>query len=263
MVCVDVPGCEHGAILATADGGTVIFFSMATSFSAAALGAEGLAADVTMLVGNGYVPGHAELALDLLRTEPGVRALFERRLAARRADRLDRRLRSATTRRSTAAATSARPDHPAATALLVRGGPIAWVGDRRRPPADGDADEVVDLAGALVTPAFVDAHVHATSTGLALTGLDLTGAASLADCLRRVEDAGRRARGGVVLGHGWDETTWPEHRPPTRQELDRASYGGVVYLSRIDVHSAVVSSALLAAAPEARGQDGWSTTAGT
>ena len=70
VVCVDVPGCEHGAILATADGGTVIFFSMATSFSAAALGAEGLAADVTMLVGNGYVPGHAELAMDLLRTEP-------------------------------------------------------------------------------------------------------------------------------------------------------------------------------------------------
>ncbi|MEO7979529.1 MAG: L-erythro-3,5-diaminohexanoate dehydrogenase, partial [Sporichthyaceae bacterium] len=57
VVCVDVPGCEHGAILATAERGTVIFFSMATSFSAAALGAEGLAADVTMLVGNGYVPG--------------------------------------------------------------------------------------------------------------------------------------------------------------------------------------------------------------
>jgi L-erythro-3,5-diaminohexanoate dehydrogenase len=80
VVCVDVPGCEHGAILATADGGTVVFFSMATSFSAAALGAEGLAADVTMLVGNGYVPGHADFALDLLRTTPGVRALFESRL---------------------------------------------------------------------------------------------------------------------------------------------------------------------------------------
>jgi L-erythro-3,5-diaminohexanoate dehydrogenase len=82
VVCVDVPGCEHGAILATADGGTVIFFSMATSFAAAALGAEGLAADVTMLVGNGYVPGHAELALTLLRSEAGVRRLFESRLAA-------------------------------------------------------------------------------------------------------------------------------------------------------------------------------------
>lgn len=82
VVCVDVPGCEHGAILSTAAGGTVVFFSMATSFSAAALGAEGLAADVTMLVGNGYVPGHAGYALDLLRSVPAVRGLFEARLAA-------------------------------------------------------------------------------------------------------------------------------------------------------------------------------------
>jgi L-erythro-3,5-diaminohexanoate dehydrogenase len=80
VVCVDVPGCEQPAILATAEGGTVIFFSMATNFAAAALGAEGLAADVTMLVGNGYVPGHAAYALDLLRRTPAVRDLFEARL---------------------------------------------------------------------------------------------------------------------------------------------------------------------------------------
>ena len=80
VVCVDVPGCEGGAILTTRAGGTVIFFSMATSFPAAALGAEGLAADVTMLVGNGYVPGHADYALSLLRSQPGVRGLFERRV---------------------------------------------------------------------------------------------------------------------------------------------------------------------------------------
>lgn len=83
VVCVDVPGCEHGAVLATDDGGTVVFFSMATSFSAAALGAEGLAADVTMLVGNGYTPGHAELALRLFRASDGVRALFSDRHGAR------------------------------------------------------------------------------------------------------------------------------------------------------------------------------------
>lgn len=82
VVCVDVPGCEHGAILATAERGTVVFFSMATSFSAAALGAEGLAADVTMLIGNGYLPGHADYAMALLREVPAVRSLFERRLAA-------------------------------------------------------------------------------------------------------------------------------------------------------------------------------------
>ena len=89
VVCVDVPGTEGGAILATAPGGTVIFFSMATSFSAAALGAEGLGADVTMLVGNGYVPGHAEQALELVRTVPGVRALFEHRLALSTSSDLD------------------------------------------------------------------------------------------------------------------------------------------------------------------------------
>lgn len=80
VVCVDVPGCEQPAILATAEGGTVIFFSMATNFAAAALGAEGLAADVTMLVGNGYVPGHAAYALELIRTNADARRLFESRL---------------------------------------------------------------------------------------------------------------------------------------------------------------------------------------
>ncbi len=80
VVCVDVPGCEHGAILSTTAGGTVVFFSMATSFSAAALGAEGLAADVTMLVGNGYTPGHADLALGLLRRHDGLQRLFRGRL---------------------------------------------------------------------------------------------------------------------------------------------------------------------------------------
>jgi L-erythro-3,5-diaminohexanoate dehydrogenase len=82
VVCVDVPGAEHGAVLAAADGGTVVFFSMATSFPAAALGAEGMAADVTMLVGNGYTPGHAALALELYRSNPGVRALIDPRVAA-------------------------------------------------------------------------------------------------------------------------------------------------------------------------------------
>lgn len=80
VVCVDVPGCEQPALLATAQGGTVIYFSMATSFAAAALGAEGLAADVTMLIGNGYTPGHADYALGLMRADARVRALFKTRV---------------------------------------------------------------------------------------------------------------------------------------------------------------------------------------
>ncbi|HEX6755836.1 MAG TPA: amidohydrolase family protein [Mycobacteriales bacterium] len=145
---------------------------------------------------------------------------------------------------------------PGATALLVQDGRIGWLGSGD-PPA---ADSTVELAGALVTPAFVDAHVHATSTGQALLGLDLTATASLAEALDAVETAARRSGGRPLLGHGWDENRWPERRPPTLTELDRASYGSVVYLSRVDVHSAVVSSALLAAAPEARGALGWSPT---
>jgi L-erythro-3,5-diaminohexanoate dehydrogenase len=69
-------------VLATAQGGTVVFFSMATSFAMAALGAEGVAADVTMLVGNGYTPGHADLALELYRGNAGVRALIDPRVHA-------------------------------------------------------------------------------------------------------------------------------------------------------------------------------------
>ena len=133
---------------------------------------------------------------------------------------------------------------PPATAFAVEDGRIVWMGSD--PPERG-----VDLGGAFVAPAFVDAHVHTTSTGLMLTGLDLHGCASLSEALDRVEAFARRTGGRPILGTGWDESTWPEQRPPTAGELDRASYGGVVYLSRADVHGAVCSSALLALAPVA------------
>jgi L-erythro-3,5-diaminohexanoate dehydrogenase len=77
--CASVPGTEMASILAVRDGGTVVFFSMATSFTAAALGAEGVGKDATLLVGNGYVPGHADRTLALLRRNAPLRALFEER----------------------------------------------------------------------------------------------------------------------------------------------------------------------------------------
>ncbi len=77
--CASVPNTEMASILSARDGGTVVFFSMATSFTAAALGAEGVGKDVTMIVGNGYVPGHAEATLALLRRQAPLRALFEER----------------------------------------------------------------------------------------------------------------------------------------------------------------------------------------
>jgi L-erythro-3,5-diaminohexanoate dehydrogenase len=77
--CASVAGTEMATVLSVRDGGTVIFFSMATSFTQATLGAEGVGKDVTLVMGNGYVPGHADLTLDLLRAEPTLRKLFERR----------------------------------------------------------------------------------------------------------------------------------------------------------------------------------------
>ena len=77
--CASVPNTEMATILSVREGGTAIFFSMATSFTAATLGAEGVGKDVTMVMGNGYVPGHAQLTLDLLRGEPALRTLFEQK----------------------------------------------------------------------------------------------------------------------------------------------------------------------------------------
>jgi predicted amidohydrolase YtcJ len=153
------------------------------------------------------------------------------------------------------------PHDPFATALVVEGDTVAFVGSDVAAAAwagdlDPDVDTVVDLDGALVTPAFVDAHVHVTETGLLLDGIDLRDATSVEEILRRVQAASRRGRGRPVLGHGWDERVLAEGRPPTRAELDRASAGAVVYLARVDVHSAVVSSALAAASGADR-HDGW------
>ncbi|PWK16359.1 zinc-binding dehydrogenase [Tumebacillus permanentifrigoris] len=75
--CVNIPGTEMASILSTRDEGTVYFFSMATSFTAAALGAEGVGKDVNMIIGNGYTKGHADLSLNLLRESKQLQALFE------------------------------------------------------------------------------------------------------------------------------------------------------------------------------------------
>ncbi|MEV4682465.1 amidohydrolase [Streptomyces kurssanovii] len=152
------------------------------------------------------------------------------------------------------------PADPFATAMVVEKGHVAWVGSEGAADAFATGvDEVVDLEGALVTPAFTDAHVHTTSTGLALTGLDLSGAASLAEALRLVREYGAAhpAAGQVLLGHGWDATRWPERRPPSRAELDEAAGGRPLYLPRVDVHSAVVTTALLDLVPGVTGLAGF------
>jgi predicted amidohydrolase YtcJ len=136
-------------------------------------------------------------------------------------------------------------------------GTIAWIGGDDAATVHRDAvDEVVELDGALVTPAFVDAHAHTSQTGAGLRGVDLGTVRSVAEALSRVEDAARSHQGRPVYAPNWDQGQWAEGRPHTGAELDRASYGGVVYSPRVDGHSAVISSAL-AAASGARDLPGW------
>ena len=77
--CLSIPNTEMSSILPVKDGGIVYFFSMATSFTKAALGAEGVGKDVTMIIGNGYSSGHASLALNLLRESEILRKIFEKK----------------------------------------------------------------------------------------------------------------------------------------------------------------------------------------
>ncbi|HWD02483.1 MAG TPA: amidohydrolase [Amycolatopsis sp.] len=149
------------------------------------------------------------------------------------------------------------PSSPDATALAVSGGTVVWVGQDAPARALYPDAEVVDLGGAFVAPAFVDAHVHATATGLHLTGLDLTAVRGGAELLAAVRTAVAAAPGEVLLAHGWDESSWTDSRVPSRAELDEAAGATPVYLSRVDVHSALVSTALVELAPEARAAAGF------
>ena len=153
------------------------------------------------------------------------------------------------------------PDDEHATALAVADGRIAWVGDDDGASAYDGADEVVDLGGHLVTPAFVDAHVHSVGTGQQLEGLDLSAAPSREEALDRLAEYARRRPGDeVLLGGGWDETRWHDQRPPTADEIERAAPGRLVYQVRVDRHSVLVSHGLLHRVPddlEGRLAEGW------
>jgi predicted amidohydrolase YtcJ len=145
---------------------------------------------------------------------------------------------------------------PFATAMLVDGDTVAWVGSEQAATSIADASmEVIDLQGALLAPGFVDSHVHVTETGIALEGLQLAGVRSAAELLDAVAASPAK---GTVLGHGWDESTWADPTLPSRDEIERAASGRQVYLSRVDVHSALVSRSLAASA----GLDGLDGDAG-
>ena len=106
--------------------------------------------------------------------------------------------------------------------------------------------------------------MHATATGLALTSLDLRSDGSLAEALDAIERAARSGPRTAAARRRLERDDLARGRPPTAAELDRASYGGLVYLARVDIHSAVVSSSLLAAVPQLAGHaPGYAATAGS
>ncbi len=145
---------------------------------------------------------------------------------------------------------------PDATAIAVTDGMVVWVGSDDVGRALHPDAHVTDLGGRFVAPAFVDSHVHLTSTGLALLGLTLNDASGRRDCLARVGAAVPGLDDGEVLwGLGWDDSTWSgpdadDRRFPTTSELDAVADNRPVYLARIDEHSAVASTALRRLVPD-------------
>ena len=145
--------------------------------------------------------------------------------------------------------------HPRATAMIVRDDTIEWIGaaddaqtdavDSSRPRRSARDPGVRRCTCATPPPPESRSPARPQRQPFPARGA------------RRLEAHCRSRAGRIVIGHGWDESHWPEQRGPLRSELDRASYGGVVYLSRTDVHSAAVSSALVAAAPQMRTLDGF------
>lgn len=139
---------------------------------------------------------------------------------------------------------------PFATAMLVDGDTVAWVGSEQAATSIADSSmEVIDLRGALLAPGFVDSHMHLTETGIASDALRLADVRSARELLDAVAlDAAALGATGTVLGHGWDESVWQDKTLPTPEEVERAAGGRKVYLARVDAHSALISSSLASAA---------------
>ncbi len=134
------------------------------------------------------------------------------------------------------------PSHPDATAMAVRDGVVAWLGSDAVGVNQFPGAETVDLAGGFVAPAFVDSHVHLTATGLRITGLDLAAVDGPDGLLQLIAAHVAAHPGQPIWGHGWDDTHWP--RTPTTDDLDAVVGPVPTYLARVDVHSALASTAL-------------------
>ena len=139
--------------------------------------------------------------------------------------------------------------------LAVRAGRIVYLGDDAGALAwRGRATQVIELAGRAVTPGLIDAHSHLKGLGAALDQVDLRGAASYGEVVRRVRDAAAADRrggdhppGAWILGRGWDQNLWPDKRFPDHLALSQAVPDRPVWLTRVDGHAALLNARAMAA----------------
>jgi predicted amidohydrolase YtcJ len=136
-----------------------------------------------------------------------------------------------------------------AHAVLVRGSRVVWVGDD--PETAPPHQRRHDLDGAVLGPAFVDAHAHLTPLGLGQVTLDLGDVRSGDELLRAVATYAAQHTGRVIWGHGFDPYTFQDALP-TPEQLSEVTPGRGVYLSRVDGHASLVDHDTLSAAPLAR-----------
>jgi hypothetical protein len=137
---------------------------------------------------------------------------------------------------------------PTVEAVRISGGRFVAAGSLADARARSSGAREIDLRGATAFPGFTDSHVHLTGVGMAALRLDLVGVESIAALQQRLRDYAASHREGAIYGRGWIETHWPEHRFPTRADVDAVVSDRPVYLERIDGHAAVVNSAALALA---------------
>jgi predicted amidohydrolase YtcJ len=127
-------------------------------------------------------------------------------------------------------------------ALVIQGDRISFAGALAEAKGRAAGVTVTDLGGAAAYPGFVDCHCHLTGVGLREMTLNLEGSASIAEVQSRLAAWARQQPTGPIFGRGWIETHWPEHRFPTRQDVDAVVADRPVYLERSDGHAGVANT---------------------
>ena len=135
------------------------------------------------------------------------------------------------------------PGYPDADSLLIEDGVITWVGQYSAVAhLNLPFDRTVDIPEYFVAPAFVDSHVHLSATGALLTGLDLRAATSANQAIEMLKNYVALSNENFIIGHGWEDTNWLDSDIWNFESISEIVGTRHLYLSRIDVHSALVST---------------------